>query len=376
VIRRAPLAAGLLAAAALGALGTRSPAHAQDPAAAAAVEVTVVGTAADLERVRSLVPRLPGGVRWTRVDRLQPADVLRAGGDRAAPAVRAWVDLTVAKRARLTFATRPGDRFLIRDLDLSGRFDEVDRAALTEVLESSVGALAGDDRAGLSRADAEEALAAEEPAAAAPAMIAPRREQTTLSWQDPIGYPRPSRRAIGIFYGGQVFGPDGALDHGFGVSLAYAAWRNYRAAHETGRGPVVFASAQYRFPAHEDTPRVGVALDTIAARAGVECGPLGWSRLRVRLAAGADFVHVAPESSDPAVMLASKHWTATLVATAALRINVVEWGHVHGSWWSLLLFADALPTAVHYDLAVDGATTTVFSPWRLRPGAALEAAFF
>src|SRR6185295_16314451 len=137
-------------------------ARAQDPAPA--VDVTVVGTADDLERVRALAPRLgTGGARWLRVDRLDPADVLRARRDGDAAAVRAWVDITVATRARLYFATRSGERFLVRDLELSGRFDEVDRAALTEVLESSIGALIADERAGLTRAEAEAVIARREP---------------------------------------------------------------------------------------------------------------------------------------------------------------------------------------------------------------------
>ena len=225
------------------------------------------------------MPRLSaGGARWQRVDKLDPADVLRDRRDGETAAVRAWVDVTSATRARLTFAVRTGDRFLVRDVDLSGRFDEVDRAALAEVLESSIGALIANERAGLTRAEAEAVLARREPPRAAA-----RRDRAAAAAL--LAPPPPPRWAIGFFYAAQALGDETALDHGPGIALAVAATEKFANVHDAGRGPVVFASAQYRLPVHEGAPRIGVSLYTVAARAGVECGPLLWSRLRVRLAA-------------------------------------------------------------------------------------------
>jgi hypothetical protein len=51
-----------------------------------------------------------GGARWSRVEKLDPADVLRDRRDGDTAAVRAWVDVTVATRVRLYFATRSGSR--------------------------------------------------------------------------------------------------------------------------------------------------------------------------------------------------------------------------------------------------------------------------
>ena len=344
-------------------------ARAQDPAPA--VDVTVVGTADDLERVRALAPRLgTGGARWLRVDRLDAADVLRARRDGDAAAVRAWVDITVATRARLYFATRSGERFLVRDLELSGRFDEVDRAALTEVLESSIGALIADERAGLTRAEAEAVIARREPPSPPPPVVrgAPPPQPPTPAPPRP-----PSQWALGFFYAAQSVADGGTIDHGPGLTLSYTRARPVATTHETGRGPVVFAGAQYRLLLHEQA-RIGVALYTVATRAGVECGPLWWSRLRVRLGLGADFVHVSPESSDPAATLTPPHWSTGFVATAALRANVV---HQPGRFWlSAMLFADVTPTEIRYDVVVDGATTRIFSPWRVRPGLTVEATFF
>jgi hypothetical protein len=362
------------------AAGIAAPARAQDPAPA--VDVTVVGTAGDLERVRALVPRLSaGGARWLRLDRLDPADVLRDRRDgEVAAAVRAWIDVTSATRARLYFAIRAGnrpgsspgpaiDRFLVRDVDLSGRFDEVDRAALAEVLESSIGALVANERAGLTRAEAEAVLARREAPAPLPALTAPPAPPP----QTPPA-PPPPRWAIGFFYAAQALGDEAAIDHGPGIALAVAATGKFADVHDAGRGPVVFASAQYRLPVHERSPGIGVALYTVAARAGVECGPLLWSRLRVHLGAGADFVHVSPESSNSVAVLTPTHWSTSFVATAAFRANVLR--QARRFWLSAMLFADVLPTAVRYDAAIDGAATRVFSPWRVRPGLNLELTFY
>ena len=351
--RRLRVAGAIALCAALGTTVAR-PARAEDPATPA-VDVTVVGTADDLERIRALVPRLMGGgARWSRVDKLDPADVLRDRRDGDTAAVRAWVDVTVATRVRLYFATRSGDRFLVRDVDLSGRFDEVDRAALAEVLESSIGALVANERAGLTRAEAEAVLARREPPAAPPAIASPPPQPP----QPPPPAPEsPSRWAIGFFYAAQAASDD-TLDHGPGVTISFAGWRKFASVHERGRGPALFASAQYRLPVHESTGRIGVALDTVAARAGVECGPLLWSRLRVRLGAGADIVQVTPESSDPAATLTGARWTASFVASAALRANLARRPGLF--WLSAALFADVLPTTVRYDATIDGATTSGF----------------
>ena len=345
-----------------------TPVRAQD--GGPAVDVTVVGTADDLERARGLVPRLAGGgTHWLRIDKLDPADVLRDRRDGDGAAVRVWVDLTSATRARLYFATR-SERFLVRDVDLSGHFDEVDRAALGEVLDSSVGALVANERAGLTRAEAEAVLAHRETPAPPSAIAAPAPVLAASGGEAPA----PSRWAVGFFYAGQAQSDGPALDHGPGLTLAVAAFPRWPQVHATGRGPIVFASGQYRLPIHEQTPRVGVALYTIAARAGVECGPLLWSRLRVRLGAGVDFVHVTPESTDHAVTLTSVHWSTSFVASAALRANLVE--RPHRFWISAVLLADVLPTSVRYDLAVDATTETVFAPWRIRPGLTVELTFF
>ena len=73
-------------------------------------------------------------------------------------------------------------------------------------------------------------------------------------------------------------------------------------------------------------------------------------------------------------MITPARWSTSFVATAALRANILQ--QPRRFWFSALLFADVLPTAVRYDVATDGAATTVFSPWRVRPGINLELTFY
>ena len=42
----------------------------------------------------------------------------------------------------------------------------------------------------------------------------------------------------------------------------------------------------------------------------------------------------------------------------------------------MTVFADVMPTAVRYHVMINDATTSVFSPWRVRPGLTLELTFF
>lgn len=42
----------------------------------------------------------------------------------------------------------------------------------------------------------------------------------------------------------------------------------------------------------------------------------------------------------------------------------------------MLLFADVMATAVRHDVAIDGTSTSVFFPWRVRPGLTLALTFF
>jgi hypothetical protein len=330
------------------------------------VEIVVIGTPADLQRVRDLTdPGRLGGAppRWARADRFDPRDVLRPGA-----ALRCWVDLSRPARARLTFAagtpagggTRAGDRFLVRDVELSGRFDELDRQALAQVLELSVAALLEDERAGLSRAEAQALLLPEEPVVETAALPSPSIR---------------SRLYPGVFYAAQAQGGGLPIAHGPGLSLDWV-----------GRGRPLGAfgwlEGQVRLPEQAREQNIGVDLFTLAARAGLGVGwnippsatararALRAERLAARVGVGIEFARVSPRpgTTDGAVVVGPQRWSESVVLSAALGLRLAV-GRRLGV--ELRALGDLLPTAVHYDLATPTDVRPVFSPRRWRPGLAL-----
>jgi hypothetical protein len=334
-----------------------------------ALEVSVVGTPDDLRIVRELLERrLPsaGRTTWSRADSLDPADVLRAQGPGV---IRCWIDLRDPRRARLAFAAWSGERFLVRDVDLHGKLDPLDRAALAEVLDSSLEALVENERAGLTRREAEALLApqaAAPPLAPAGPMVVPAAAPRSPLLDAPAPVRERTHVEAGAFYAMQALADRWPAAHGPGVSLALAGELPRELGH-----PRWFAagwlSAQYRLPVSASGAEAGVGLDGFALRAG---GDVGGERFGARLGAGVDLVHVTPEVADPAVTSAASRWTAGFALTAALRGQLYRFRglRVVGS-----LLVDVVPTAVDYGVSAGGTLVPTFSPWRLRPGIGLEA---
>jgi hypothetical protein len=334
------------------------------------------------DRLRALLERrlaALGATSWSRAERVDAGDVLAAS---PAHALRCWIDLREHGRARLTFAARSGERFLLRDLELSGDFelsgdlDEMDRAALAEVIELSIGALLEDARVGLSRSETETLLArraAPEPVAAAgPVPRPPPGAQSPL-----VDAPAPVREAPqigalrfegGVFYAAQAVSSGAPIDNGPGLSLALSR-EVAPAFHRPRLFSAGWISVQYRLPETVRGAQAAVGLDAVVARLGLELGLWRW---RLRLGAGWDFVHVSPETTNASLALAPAHWTTSVAVQAAVRAQVARVAPAH-LWVSLL--AELQPTAVDYDVAVGGTLVTVFSPWRVRPGIGLEATF-
>jgi hypothetical protein len=343
----------------------------------------VVGTAEDLQRIRGVIEsrNLAGpGARWSRVPRFDPMDILR--GERESPntALRCWIDVVDPRRARLYFAARSGQQFLVRDVEMAGAFDDVDRETLSQVIELSVAALLENERAGLTRAQAQAVLSSREADAPTPAGPAPSPPPPALVQ----GPPPPRHFATGPMaaasYGARVLGADLPLVHGPGALLSWA-----------GLGPRgalgVWVSGQYQLPQQEVGPAIGLRFETVAARGGVQGHlPFGggaatrgdalgsgvaFAGVTGRLGAGADMVRVTPRagSADPSAVLTPARWSRSLVVGAAVACN---WTLGRRVALGATASVDVLPTAVHYDLDVAGQTAAAFSPWRVRPGLAME----
>jgi hypothetical protein len=393
-----------------------SPARAAD---AAAVEITVVGGPRDLQRVRSVVgPRAIAGSapRWTSVARFDPMEILEALRDSPSTVVHGWVDISDPGRARLYFAARSGQRFLVRDVELSRNFDEVDRESLASVVELSITALLENERASLTRAQVQQVLAAREQAqreqaareqaareqaareqaareqaareqaqreqaAREQATREPRRDTPpplqsgVIALQPPTvatrgaGPAGPAFRVdVGVFYGANAPGGGLPVAHGPGLDLALAG----RAEDRWSSG--VWLSGQYLWASQFAGASVGVELQSIALRGGLELLlPVLACRMSARLGVGADAVYLSPRpgSIDPNAMLTPARWSESLALTVALGIR-----RNLGSRFALggAIFADVLPTAVHYDQSAAGMSSEVISPRRIRPGLLLEIA--
>jgi hypothetical protein len=172
------------------------------------------------------------------------------------------------------------------------------------------------------------------------------------------------------FYAVQMPAP-GRFAHGPGLTVLL------RRGEVVGeRAASAWLSGQYQLPYEVSGDQIGARFDAVALRAGLQLmrevrGP----RLRagVRAGAGLDLVHVSPQpgTMDRTAALAPAHWTTAVAATAGLRLGVALRRRMQ---IAIDLFADLFPTVVHYDLATPGVTSTVFSPWRVRPGIAVDVA--
>ncbi len=414
------------------AYGQSKPKSAPSPAGEVALEIAVVGTAADLLRIRTVVePRQlrAANPRWVRVARFDPMEILEGDRDQRGASLRCWIDALDPKRTRLYFAARSGRQFLVRDLELSGNFDEIDRESLSQVIELSITALLEDERAGMTRAQTQALLANREksrprslaapPPASPPqqrassppsAPSAPSAPRLSTATPAPPAQPLPSVQPVtqalvvpstppapppppvsvevlepappvierkspperspslwggGVFYGVHALGSGPSFAQGPGLSLSWGA---------VGDRPGIGAwiSGQYQLPERELGSRVSIRFETIAARGGLEVRlPVALHHLSLRLGIGTDLVRVSPQPGtvDASAMLTPVRWSQSLVFTAAVGMR---WAVGHHMLLGASLLADVLPTVVHYDLDVAGSTSEVYSPWRARPGVALE----
>ncbi len=336
------------------------------------VEVTVVGRIADYERlVAPIGARTPGGVplMWNHIDRFNPlAELLRSEPTAQPAALRCWIDLSDLRRVTLYFASRGGERFLVRELALSGRLDEVDQQSLAQVLEISIAALLESQDNGLTRAEAREILARAQSASAAPApaAAAPRR-----SW------------AVGAAasYAVEAVAPSMPMGQAPGLILSLtsrsvAAGASATASRVAGPHLGFWLAGHYRLPVSAQTTEIGLGLEALAARVGIAAG---WGRLSARLGGGADWNHVTPRAGDnaAAVMLGPPHWARSWVIGGALaaRLPVDRIAGLQRVVMSLVLAVETLPATTEYEVHDDTGSRVVFALRRARPSLALELGF-
>ena len=367
-----------------GAAAPTAPAAAPAPEVRAsrrpeAVDITLVGTTEAYDSLRARIgERMPFGVPllWSRIDRFNPLSELLRGPQTPQPAsaLRCWIDLADLHRATLYFADQRGERFLVRELPLSGRFDEVDQQSVAQVLELSVSALIENEEIGFSRAQAREIFARAQPAPAATVMHAA-----------PASEPARWQPAAGVFYALEELGAALPLAQGPGLILSLGHMEV--AVPPTGAAPTSrgaervepsaggWLAAQYQIPIDARQPDVGLRLTALAARIGVDAR---WWRLHARVGAGANFTHVTPlpGTTSTTTMLAAPHWSTAFVATGALAMRLpLERAFGPLLALSLAIFLDAAPSTTEYGFTDTSGNHVAFASRRLRPGLALELAY-
>ncbi|WP_437289562.1 hypothetical protein [Sorangium sp. So ce406] len=378
IATRAPLWIGLAAAVALSAARARADGGRAAPAAAAptgavpaapssaspgapVVEVVLTGAEGDLGAIRTALESQALSAFTLRFRAAPRFDATALFATRAVSgvALSCWIDLSDPRRAALYFTDPVADRFLVRSIELSGRFDELDRESVAQVVELSLRSLREDARSSLDRAQARALLLRQAPApepppdAAAPAV------------------PAATRRALelGAFYGVAAHSAEVGLTHGPGVRVALGrSWGPHRLALD--------ARFQYQFERRYEEPRIGLDLRTITLRADASwlhalapgATPL---ELGARLGAGVDRVDATPRpGSDgaPGFVPAAASASNALVLAAGL---VARLPLGRDLWMFAELFAELDPARVRYDLSLEQGTETVLSRYRLRPGVLL-----
>jgi hypothetical protein len=341
-------------------------AHAEpvaDAAGPSVVQIVVTGeahTTSALEQlVRELVAELPVQLEWSGSRAIDPRQVLARHADERRVLVRAWVDLSDAKRAKIYVANGDSERFIVRFVPEPNGYDAVAREALGQIVESSIAAFVARDDAGISREDAVQKVADEDPVSVgvvAPPPPEPRAQPRPRSVREA---PSP-RLDLGLVYQGALLDSSKTLQHG-GALILEASF-----AAASGPSFVLRAGVGYRAKARLDDEKIGLRLSAETARlaAGLEGDATRRLALGALLGGGLDVVSVEPVARSAATRAHASARNVEpfllLMGTAKLRLT------------SALALQLALGTELdlsHPAYGVEGANglTPVFTPWLVRP---------
>jgi hypothetical protein len=318
------------------------------------VEITITGDGRDtlaLEQlVRELVASLPIELEWSVSPAIDPRQVLARRVDDRHVLVRAWVDVSDTKRAKIYVANGGSERFIVRFVPEPNGYDAVAREALGQIIESSIAAFVASSDAGIPRDDALRDVAHEEPAVV-PEAPKPR----------PSPAPRPSPRFdVGVAYRGALLDGAPVAQHGVDgvVGLALPGGRVARFAS--------WANVGYRAPATWDGPNIGVSVSGVAARiaAGVELDVTQRFSVRVLAGGGLDVVFIDPVPVTAATSAASSTTDVVPILTSMATGQVRLGGR-------MALFAglgcDFDLSRPRYDVAREQGLTPAWTPWVARP---------
>jgi hypothetical protein len=324
------------------------------PEASRRVTVVLVGeprTRAGIEVVlRELFARLPVDLEIQLATSIDLQAVLTPPASAAPRLARIWIDGRGAQRATIFLVDGPWERVLVRHVPLRGGLDEVAREEVAHIAETSVGALLGGGRIGVTRAEARADLGVPTPTPKAPPPPAP---------------PPPTRSPVHLLGGYSVEAWSSAAPVRHGPTLGVALHLPVDAAPGRFFG-VAEVLVSYRLPNTVDEQPVGARLQHAVVR--VAGGP--FYRLSERWSLGAlagggfDVAIVAPRTEPgsgfelhPSTYRTSALGSASLAAgfraSPALRFI----GQLGADF-------DLLDT--RYVIDVGGTVQPIIVPWRVR----------
>jgi hypothetical protein len=348
-----------------------APAHAEG-GAGAGVEVTLVGSVAEIGDLRRLLSEWDAALEIRLSNQLNAGDILN--GPAAKGQLRIWVVLSSPEIAIIYFKDPSGERFLVREVPLSAGLDESGRETLAQVISTSARAFV-DKQVGSSalevaasfrkRGTAVQPDASSDQARTSPAAGTTGARLRISGLVAPIEVRKHATKPVewrphfGAFYAASLVRP-GDVGHGPGASVG-AARRS-----ESSRWYLA-VQAQYRFPLSIEDERVRLTLRTVALSAVT-----AWERPIV----GAWFLGLG---LGLGVELTKQHATATAGSGVAARSDEVGYRPMAvpclrvGSDLGPLRLAASLgvqvsPMQTRY--VVDG--STIYTPWMVEPRSAIE----
>jgi hypothetical protein len=275
-----------------------------------------------------------------------------------------WILVPSATSARLVFADRANQRFLIRDIPLLQGLDDFGRESIAQVLESSLLALLGGAK-GNDRAQVRSALGS---------YFAPSTEQTRLPEAQSTQFaprhdnPTPTHRTwrprLGVTYGLRLSGSDFGLQQGPGILSGLEFTR-------PSDSIFVIGAFEWNFERHHRTSEFDLAIQD-----NLMWLLLGWQRptrdanFLAVLGPGLELVRINPQV------------VATGTASVEQRkVHVSPWVRMAiGFEWGdsplaiqLLGTIDVSVYRTHYDIVRNGRTEELAKNWVAQPGVAVAA---
>jgi hypothetical protein len=276
-----------------------------------------------------------------------------------------WILVPSATSARLVFADRVRQRFLIRDIPLIQGLDDFGRESIAQVVESSLLALLQGAQ-GTDRAEVRSALGPY----LAPSNDQPRTpEPPPLAQQPPrsetaIRTHRALRFRLGVTYGLRLTGRDFGLQQGPGILSGLEFVRSSDSLFVVG-------AFEWNFERHHRTTEIDLAVQD-----NLMWLQFGWRKstrdanFLAAIGPGVQLVRINPQLV-----------TSSAVSVEQSKVHTSPWARMAAGFeWGdsplviqLLGNIDVSAYRTHYDIVRNGKGEELASSWVVQPGVAMAA---